>query len=72
MLNASRKSQGEPSHKLDQALIAHIRVVTSLIERRPIPLADVLLMVKGLLRQHSLDNRKNPVYQDPYPANLPP
>lgn len=71
-LNARRNSRDMPVPKLDQALIVHIRVATSLIEGRPVCLAEIVSMVKRILRQHSLDNRENLVYQDPCWQDLPP
>jgi hypothetical protein len=61
-----------PAPKLDQTLIIHLRVVTSLVEARPVSLADVLCMVKEILRQHSFDKRGNRVYEVLYSENLPP
>jgi hypothetical protein len=37
-----------------------------------VSLAEIVAMVKRILRQHSLDNRENLVYQDPCWQDLPP
>jgi hypothetical protein len=71
-LNASRTSRGMPAPRADQTLMVHLRVAASLIEGRPVPLADIVAMVRRILRQHSLDNGENLVYQDPCWQDLPP
>jgi hypothetical protein len=53
-------------------LIVHLKVVTSLIEARPVGLAQIIFMVKSILRQLSLDNQANYLYQVLHADNLPP
>lgn len=61
-----------PAPKLDQTLIVHLQVVTSLVEARPVSLADILFMLKEILRQHSFDKRGNRVYKVLHTDNIPP
>ena len=72
LLNARRNSRGMPAPRAEQTLMVHLGVVTRLIEGRPVSLAEIVAMVKRMLRQHSLDNRENLVYQDPCWQDLPP
>jgi len=72
-LNARRrKSQGIAEPKVDQSLIVHLRVVTSLIEGRSVALAEIVAMIKRILRQHSLDKWAKRIYELPYSEHLPP
>jgi len=71
-LNARRKSQGIAEPKVDQSLIVHLRVVTSLIEQRSVVLAEIVAMIKRILRQHSLDKWEKRIYEVPYSEHLPP
>lgn len=71
-LNARRSGQDRASPKLDTTLIVHLKVVTSLIEARPVGLAQIIFMVKSILRQLSLDNQANYLYQVLHADNLPP
>lgn len=71
-LNARRNSRGMAAARVEQTLIIHLGVVTSLIEGRPVSLAEIVAMVKRILRQHSMDNRENLVYQNPCWQDLPP
>jgi hypothetical protein len=58
--------------KLDQTFMVHLRVVTSLIEGRPVSRAEIVALVERILRQHSLDNLKDLLYQYPSWRELPP
>jgi hypothetical protein len=71
-LNARRKGRGIPTPKVDQTLIVHLRVVTRLIEARPVSLAEIVFMVERILRQHSLDKQENIVYLGPCWRDMPP
>jgi hypothetical protein len=71
--NARRGGCGKASViKVDRPLIAHLKVVTSLIEGRSVALSEIFAMVRRILRQPSLDSWGKTVYQGPYPENLPP
>jgi hypothetical protein len=61
-----------PAPKLDQSLIVHLQVVTSLIEERPVSLADIVRMVKEILRQPSIGKWGKCVYEVPYADKSPP
>lgn len=56
----------------DDTLIVHLEVVTGLIEGRTFCRREIVVMVKRILRQHSLDNREHFIYQDMYWKDLPP
>ena len=71
-LNSQRTNRGMSAPGVDQTLIVHLRVATSLIDGRPVCLAEIVAMVKRILRQHSLDNRENLVYQEPCMQDVPP
>ena len=58
--------------KPDQSLLIHLKVVISLIEGRPVDLADIVFIVENILRQHSFDKEAKYVYPVPYSDNLPP
>jgi hypothetical protein len=72
--NARREGRQESpaAAEPDQALIVHLKTVTSLIEGRSVALSEIFAMVRRILRQPSLDSSGKTVYQDPYPGNLPP
>jgi hypothetical protein len=57
---------------MDQSLLVHLQLVTSLIEGRQVVLADIVSMVKRILRQPSFDKQEKCIYQIPYAENLPP
>lgn len=40
---------------VDEATVKHIRLVTSLVESRWVGLAEIVAMLEGILRQHSID-----------------
>ena len=61
-----------PAPRAEQTLMVHLGVVTRLIEGRPVSLAEIVAMVKRILRQHSLDKQENLVYQDSRWQDLPP
>jgi hypothetical protein len=71
-LNARRKGQGIREPNVDRTLIVHLRVVTSLIEGRSVALAEIVAMIKRILRQHSLDKWGKRIYEVPYCEHLPP
>jgi len=71
-LNARRKGQRIAKPKVDQTLIVHLRVVTSLIEGRSVALAEIVAMIKRILRQPSLDKWGKRLYKVPYSDYLPP
>ena len=41
--------------KIDDEIVCHIQVVTSLVEGRFVGLAEIFAMVDKILRQHSID-----------------
>lgn len=42
--------------KIDDEIVCHIQVVTSLVEGRFVGLAEIFAMVDKILRQHSIDS----------------
>jgi hypothetical protein len=71
--NARRYSRAKASVlEADRPVIAHLKVVASLIEGRPVALSEIISMVRRILRQPSLDSWEKTIYQDPYPENMPP
>lgn len=40
---------------VDDEIVEHIRLVTSLVESRWVGLAEIHAMLEGILRQHSID-----------------
>jgi hypothetical protein len=56
----------------DQTVIVHIKIVTSLVEGRPVSFSEVFSMVRFILRQHSMGWLANFVYKVPNPNDLPP
>ncbi len=64
LLNARRKGQGRAEPKVDETLLVHLRVVTSLIEGRSVALAEIVAMIKRMFRQHSMGKGQHFVYQD--------
>lgn len=48
----------EPSLPWPQSLLDYLRMVVSLIERRPVSLAEVLEMLTRTMRQHSMARRR--------------
>jgi hypothetical protein len=71
-LNARRKGQGLAKPKVDQTLIVHLRVVASLIEGRSVALAEIVALIKRILRQPCLDKWGKRQYKVPYSDSLPP
>lgn len=61
-----------PAPKVDQTLIVHLRVVSSLIEGRSVALAEIVAMIKRILRQHRLDKWGKRLYEVPYSEHWPP
>jgi len=52
--------------------VLHIQLITSLIEGRGVGLKEVIGMVDRILRQHSIDKRKEMPYRgDCHHANPP-
>jgi hypothetical protein len=47
---------------VDPSVILHIRMVTSLIEGRAVGLKEILRMIEGILRQHSIDKAEKVSY----------
>lgn len=41
--------------EVDDAMVAHIQLVTSLVEGRWVGLAEIFAMLDKILRQHSID-----------------
>ena len=80
LLNGRRKSpkniKQENDHSdacsIDRTTLYHIQLVTGMIEGRAIAFADILSMVRDLLRQHSIDMQKKPVYKCPRRQKPPP
>jgi hypothetical protein len=71
--NARRGSRKKPSPpEPDQTVIVHLKMVTSLIEGRPVAWSEVFAMVRLILRQHSIGWLGNLVYNAPKPGNPPP
>ena len=48
--------------KIDDEIVCHIQVVTSLVEGRFVGLAEIFAMVDKILRQHSIDMDGKLVY----------
>jgi hypothetical protein len=73
-INARRKGQDKipPLQILDKTMILHLQVVTSLIEKRSVALADIFLMVENILRQHSIVISEKSWYEGRYPNKSPP
>lgn len=74
LLNGNRKDRDNTNaaSEVDQSLLVHLQLVTSLIEGRQVVRADIESMVKRILRQLSFDKEGKCVYQTPYSENLPP
>ncbi len=73
-INARRKGQDKipPLQILDKTVILHLQVVTSLIEKRPVALAEILLIVENIMRQHSIVISGKSWYEGRYPNKSPP
>jgi hypothetical protein len=73
-INAHRKGQGSisPQQSLDKTMILHLQVVTSLIEKRPVALSDIFLMLENILRQHSIVILGKSWYEGRYSNKSPP
>jgi len=53
--NARRGSRQKPlAPEPDQTVIVHLKMVTSLVEGRPVAFSEVFAMVRRILRQHSI------------------
>jgi len=71
-INGCRSSLDREPAGDDDTLIVHLQVATGLIEARTVCRREIVALVKRILRQHSLDNRGNFIYQDMYWKDLPP
>lgn len=47
---------------LDKQIVQHIKTLTELINRRTMDFYEVLEMIKGIMRQHSIDRRRRFMY----------
>ena len=56
---------------IDKDILKHIQTVTGLIERRRISLEEILVMVRCILRQHSMVKGKRFVYAFQYSRGGP-
>lgn len=48
---------------LDKPMLSYLQLVTSIIEGRPVGLGEIVLMVKDILRQHSIGSKAKFVYE---------
>ena len=49
------KGNDDGGNKIDVTMVAHIQLVTSLVEGRWISLTEIAAMLDKILRQHSID-----------------
>jgi hypothetical protein len=70
--NGRRGSRGTSPSEPNQPLIAHLQIVTSLIEGRAVAVSEILVMLRRLLRQPSIGWLNKSVYTPPEPEKLPP
>lgn len=56
----------------DQSVIVYLKVVTSLIEGRPVAFSEVISLVQRILRQHSIGWKPNHLYNASYRDKPPP
>ena len=57
---------------VDGTTLLHIQTATSLIEGRAVAMDDIIIMVKKILRQLSIDKRKRVAYINSYHGKIPP
>ena len=63
-----KEHAGADAHEIDPAMLCHIQMVVSLIERRTVARIEIV----ELLRQHSMDFDKKPMYKCAYLKKQPP
>ncbi len=70
--DSQQKDDRSDDLPIDQTTICHIQLMTTMIEGRSVAFKDILSLVRDLLRQHSIDLRKKPMYKRPYSRKQPP
>jgi len=53
---SNRDENDDCGSKIDDEIVCHIQVVTSLVEGRFVGLAEIAAMLDKVLRQHSIDS----------------
>jgi len=60
--SCNEKGKDDCGCKIDDTVVCHIQLVTSLIEGRLVGLAQIAAMLEKILRQHSIDSAVKLLY----------
>jgi hypothetical protein len=69
----TKQSSALPDNDVaDSTTLCHIQMVVSMIEGRSVALAEIVMMLKAIMRQHSMDFQHKPIYKCRYTGKQPP